>query len=78
MATAHQTASGRKSNSRTLWTVIGVLVVAVVVYIVATGAWSPHSAVTGADRQAQNTPTRTTTDGQPAAGTTPKGELPSP
>jgi hypothetical protein len=78
MATTHQPASERKSNSRTLWTAIGVLLLAIIVYVIATGAWSPHSAVTGADRQAQNTPTRTTTDGQPATGTTPKGELPSP
>ena len=75
---ATQPASERKSNSRTLWTAIGVLLLAVVLYIVATGAWSPHSAVTGADPQAQTTGTRTTTDGQPATGASPKGDLPSP
>ncbi|MBW8734827.1 MAG: hypothetical protein JF571_11090 [Asticcacaulis sp.] len=78
MATANHAADG-KSNSRTLWTVIAVLFVAAVVYIVATGAWSTHSAATGADPDAQKTAVnRTTADGQPATGGTPKGDTPRP
>jgi cell division protein FtsX len=68
-----------KSNAMTLWVTVAVLVVAVLIYILMTGAWSTHSAATGADPDAQRTAVnRTTADGQPATGGTPKGDLPRP
>ena len=79
MATAPQSVPEGTSNNRTLWTVIGVLIIAVIVYVVATGAWSTHSVATGTDPDGQkNAVTRTTADGQPATGGAPKGDLPRP
>ncbi len=80
MATIHHTPHERdKSNGVTLWTTLAILVLAAVVYIVATRAWSTHSPATGADAEAQKTAVQpTTAEGAPVNGGTPKGDLPRP
>lgn len=79
MATVHQTAPQRKSNSKTFWTVVGVIIAATLVYILATGAWSTHSAANGADAEAQRTAVQPTTpNGEPAMPGAPTGDTPRP